>query len=59
MRVNEEFQSNTKETLNDGMTLGDLSDLLSNMCSKESVISTIRNKQNPDQNHENKPNEGI
>jgi hypothetical protein len=38
--VNQEFIENSKQTIQQEMTLGDLSDLLTNMCSQESIIKS-------------------
>ena len=56
--MNQEFKENTIQTINEEMNLGNLSDLLSNMCSQETIIKASPIDQNEENKEQNKENEG-
>ena len=57
--MNQEFIKNSSQTINEEMNLGNLSDLLSNMCSQETIIkgsSKNENNENKEEETEGKDN---
>ena len=54
--VNQEFIENSRQTIQQNMTLGDLSDLLTNMCSQESIIKPSTNKEENSKQSESESN---